>query len=311
MGQSVKLLILKHLFDPHKNQLDCFPPRWIGKKLNIEFSMRYILLSIIILSLINCSPLYHRKTEIVRIKGSDTMLILATRWAEEYMKLHPNISVYVDGGGTEKGVEALIKGKADICTASRPLRAQEARLLAEKYRYIGIGHLVAKDALSVYLNPENPVQNLSLKQLQQIFQAEITNWSQVDGNNDPILVLIRSPNSGTYLYFKEHVLEGESYSQFAQIMPTTTAVVKAVTENREAIGYGGIAYGQNVFHCKINGVAPTKENVRNDTYPIIRYLYLYTTNTPRGEVKSFIDWVLKDGQRIVKEVGYIPLWEVN
>ena len=272
--------------------------------------MRYILINVIILSIVNCNPFYHRKAEIVRIKGSDTMLILATRWAEEYMKLNPNISVYVEGGGTEKGVEALIKGKADICAASRPLRAQEARLLAEKHRYIGISHLVAKDALSVYLNPENPVQNLNLKQLKQIFKGEITNWNQVSGNNDPILVLIRSPNSGTHPYFKEHVLEGEPYSQFAQVMPTTSAVVKAVAENKEAIGYGGTVYGTNLIHCQINGIAPTEENVRNDSYPIIRYLYLYTTNTPRGEVKSFIDWVLKDGQKIVKEVGYIPLWEV-
>jgi len=269
--------------------------------------MRYILINVIILSIVNCNPFYHRKAEIVRIKGSDTMLILATRWAEEYMKLNPNISVYVEGGGTEKGVEALIKGKADICAASRPLRAQEARLLAEKHRYIGISHLVAKDALSVYLNPENPVQNLNLKQLKQIFKGEITNWNQVSGNNDPILVLIRSPNSGTHPYFKEHVLEGEPYSQFAQVMPTTSAVVKAVAENKEAIGYGGTAYGTNLIHCQINGIAPNEKNVRNDSYPIIRYLYLYTANTPRGEVKSFIDWMLKDGQKIVKEVGYIPL----
>jgi len=275
-----------------------------------KYLIKYILINITILSFINCSPLFNRKTEIVRIKGSDTMLILATRWAEEYMKLNPNVSVYVDGGGTEKGVEALIKGKADICTASRPLRAQEARLLAEKYRNIGISHLVAKDALSVYLNPENPAQNLSMNQLKQIFAGEITNWSQVGGNSDPILVLIRSPNSGTYLYFKEHILEGGAYSPFAQVMPTTAAIVNAVSENREAIGYGGTAYGTNLIHCQINGIAPTEENVSNDSYPIIRYLYLYTTNTPRGEVKSFIDWVLKEGQKIVKEVGYIPLWEV-
>lgn len=271
--------------------------------------MRYILINLIILSFINCSPFSHRKAEIVRIKGSDTMLILATRWAEEYMKLNPDVSVYVEGGGTEKGVAALIKGKADICAASRPLRAQEARLLAEKYRYIGISHLVAKDALSIYLHPENPVQNLSLTQLKQIFRGAITNWNQVGGNNDPILVLIRSPNSGTYLYFNEHVLEGEPYSQFAQVMPTTSAVVKTVAENKEAIGYGGIAYGITLKHCQIDEIAPTEENVRNDTYPIIRYLYLYTTNTPRGAVKSFIDWVLKDGQKTVTEVGYISLWK--
>lgn len=270
-------------------------------------SLKYVMLAIILL--MDCAPLLHRKAEIVRIKGSDTMLLLATRWAEEFMKTNPNVSVYVEGGGTENGVEALIKGKADICTASRPMRAQEARMLAEKYRYIGISHLVAKDALSIFLHPESPVQNLTLLQLKQIFRGEIASWNQVGGNNEPILVLIRSPNSGTHIYFKEHVLEGEAYSQFAQVRPTTTAVVTAVLEHREAIGYGGIAYGTNLMHCPIDGIAPTVENVRNDTYPIIRYLYLYTTNTPRGEAKRFIDWILREGQKIVSEVGFVSLWE--
>ena len=272
---------------------------------------KYIFIFLLtLLATFYCARFYPERTAIVRIQGSDTMLVLATRWAEEYMKSKPNVSIYVEGGGTDKGVEALVKGKADICAASRPLQAKEARLLAEKYRYIGISHLVAKDALSIYVNPGNPMNNFSVEQLRKIFKGEITNWNQVGGTTDPILVIIRSPNSGTYLYFKEHVLDGEPYSQFAQAMPTTAAVVKTISENREAIGYGGIAYGDDLIHCQIDGIAPTEENVRNDSYPIIRYLYLYTPNTPRGEVKSFIDWVLKDGQKIVKAVGYIPLWEV-
>ncbi|MDW7682075.1 MAG: substrate-binding domain-containing protein, partial [bacterium] len=137
------------------------------------------------------------------------------------------------------------------------------------------------------------------------------NWAEVGGRIEPILVMIRPPNSGTHLYFKEHVLNGKNYGHFTQIAATTPKVVKAVAKNREAIGYGGSAYGDEVIHVRINGIEPTPENVRNDSYPIIRYLYLVTTDTPRGELKSFIDWTLKDGQRIVREVGYIPLWEKN
>lgn len=266
---------------------------------------------IIILIIAGCAGIRQQQVNVIRIKGSDTMLLLTTRWAEDYMKQHPAVSVYAESGGSALGFKSLIKGEIDICAASRPIQANEARQLAEQFGRIGMGFWVAKDALSIYLNPENPVTNLTLAQLKAIFTGEITDWEQVGGNKQPISVIIRSPNSGTYLYFKEHVLEGESYFPAAQTLSTTDAVVKAISENAGAIGYGGIAYGQNLIHCKINDVAPTEENVRNDTYPIVRYLYLYTIDTPRGEVKSLIDWVLKEGQKIVKQVGFIPLWEVN
>ncbi|MCD4665982.1 MAG: phosphate ABC transporter substrate-binding protein [Bacteroidales bacterium] len=269
-----------------------------------------LLILLILLSISNCSRFNLIKTNTIRIKGSDTMRILTSRWAEEYMKYHPNISVYAEGRGSAMGIKDLINGKTDICAASRPLRPNEAHQLAKVHGKLGMGFLVAKDVLSVYINPENPVRDLSLKQLKDIFTGKITNWKEVGGKNEPILVLTRSPNSGTYLYFKEHVLEGDSYSTFAQTLQTTAAIVKAISENHDAIGYGGIAYGPEVVHCKINGVAATEENVINDTYPIVRYLYLYTIDTPRRQTKDFIDWVLKDGQKIVKKVGYIPLWQV-
>ena len=260
------------------------------------------------LFLSNCSSFLLNKPTTIRIKGSDTMRILVQRWAEEYMKNRQDVSIYTEGGGSAIGIRALINNEIDICAASRPLRPEEARLLAEKYSKLGMGTLVAKDALSIFINPKNPVQDLSLQQLTQIFTGEISNWQQLGGNDEPITVLIRSPNSGTFFYFKEYVLSGELYTTSAKSMPTTSAVVQTVFKNRNAIGYGGIAYGENVIHCKINGVAPGEENVINDTYPIIRYLYLYTVDTPRGNMKAFIDWVLNEGQKIVQDVGYIPLW---
>jgi phosphate transport system substrate-binding protein len=219
------------------------------------------------------------------------------------------VSIYAEGGGTEKGVEALIHGKTDICAASRPLRSEEVKSLAEKYKNLGMRFLIAKDALSIYVHPENPIQNFSLDQVRKIFKGEITNWTQIGGPDKPICVLIRPPTSGTYLYFKEHILEGEAYGKNANSLATTSSLVQAIKENPAAIGYGGIAYGSDIRHCSINDVEPTTDTVRNDSYPIIRYLFLYTTNTPRDETKSFIDWVLKDGQKIVREVGYVPLWE--
>jgi phosphate transport system substrate-binding protein len=173
-----------------------------------------------------------------------------------------------------------------------------------------MGFLVAKDALSVYLNPENPVKELSLEQLRRIYSGEIINWRAVGGRDQPISVLIRPPNSGTHLYFREHVLGGAPYSDRAQIVATTDNMVDGVSASPEAIGYGGIAYGPDIIHCSIEGVKPSEENVRNDSYPIVRYLYLYTVDTPQGTTKDFIDWVLKEGQQTVRSVGYVPLWEV-
>jgi len=240
------------------------------------------------------------------------MIILAELWAEEYMKANPGISVYADGGGTATGMEALIKGDIDICTASRPINPSEARRLVERQGYLGISFLVAKDALSIYLHPQNPVRNLTMTQVREIFTRKITSWMDVGGSDAEIVLFSRSPNSGTYLYFQEHILEGQPYSAAAQTVTSAAAVVEAVAQHPNAIGYGGIAYGQNLVHCKINGVAPTEQNVRNDSYPISRYLYFYTIKAPSGNVKKIIDWVLgKEGQAAVKKIGYVPLREVN
>jgi len=275
-------------------------------KKNIKF-----ISLLIIFIIIGCAGSYQHRVNIIRLKGSDTMLLLTARWAEMYMIEHPTVSIYVDGGGSALGFKSLIKGEVDICASSRPILAHEARLLAEKYERIGMGFWIAKDALSIYLHPANSVRNLTRSQLKAIFSGEIADWEHVGGNPGPISVIIRSPNSGTHFYFQEHVLDGEHYSATAQSVSTTQAVVQAVSENPGAIGYGGIAYGCNLIHCDIDHIAPSEENVHNDSYPLIRYLYLYTIDAPQGEVKSFIDWVLKDGQKIVKQVGYIPIWDAR
>jgi phosphate transport system substrate-binding protein len=248
----------------------------------------------------------------IRIKGSDTMVFLVQRWAEAFMKTHAGIAVYSEGGGSATGIRALINGTTDICATSRPWQPEEVKELVEKQGSLGISILSAKDALSIYLHPENPLQNLTLDQIKDIFTSRVANWQSLGGHDEQIVVLNRNPNSGTYLFFEEHLLLGETYSSSAKTLPTTLSIVQAIAKNRAAIGYGGFAYGDSVQHASVNGIAPTPENVRNGKYPISRYLYLYTVSQPHGIMKQFIDWVLSpEGQRVVQEVGYIPLYEVK
>ncbi|MBR9978544.1 MAG: phosphate ABC transporter substrate-binding protein [Bacteroidetes bacterium] len=250
--------------------------------------------------------------QVVRIRGSNTMSRLLARWAEEYMRIHPGVAMYTEGHGTETGIQALINGSADLATASRPLRAEEARAMLEKRRTLGFSILTSKDALSVYLHPDNPVRNLTLQQLRGLFSGRISSWSEIGGPPLPVQVIGRPPNSGTFFFFEEHVLQGESYASTTLTIPTTSALIKHIMSEPGAIGYGGLAFGADVIHASIDGIAPTAENVRNGSYPIARYLYLYAAEAPHGVVKDFIDWVLSDaGQRIVQEIGYIPLWEVD
>ena len=251
----------------------------------------------------------HRQARYIHSKGSDTMLILMRSWAESYMKNHNDISFYVEGGGSAQGIKALINSEINICASSRTMLPGEVRQLAERYNRLGIAFLVAKDALSIYINKKNPVTNLSMEDLKGIFTGNIVNWRTVGGKDLPINVISRSPNSGTFLYFKEHVLQDQPYTASAIIKNTTNEVVQAVYDNEAAIGYGGTAYGELVRHCRIENIQPTIENVHNDSYPIIRYLYLYTVDIPEGAIKEFIDWTLSpEGQAIVAKVGFIPLW---
>lgn len=267
------------------------------------------LFVLIIITLSGCSSDISNKN-IVTISGSDTMFELASLLAEEYMKEYPGISVKVDGGGTAAGIRQLINGEIDICTASRNLKPDEAKALADYYSSLGLVFLIAKDALSIYLHPDNPVQNLTFNQLKNIYIGNIENWKSVGGIDTLIQPVTRNPNSGTYLYFKDHILDAEEYGDNSLIISTTREIVKYVEQNLNAIGYSGMGYKGKVKHIKIDGVEPIEINVRNDTYPIIRYLHFFTSKTPGGEVKRFIDWVLSpSGQSVVRKAGFIPLWE--
>ncbi len=273
--------------------------------------MKLTLISLSFLFILSCSFTKIEDARII-IKGSDSMLLLTENLAQKYMKLNPAVSIYVYGGGTAAGIKSLISGDIDICTASRNLKPDEAKSLAEYYGSVGLFYLIAKDALSIYVNQNNPVKDLKLSELKNIFECKVTDWNALGGKRQKIIPVIRNLNSGTHLYFKDHVLEGSEYCDDAVVQPTTPEIIDFVEKNENAIGYGSIGYQGNVVRARIEGVEPSEENARNDTYPITRYLHFFTTNVPKGIVKNFIDWVLSpDGQRVVKQSGFIPLWEVT
>jgi phosphate transport system substrate-binding protein len=246
--------------------------------------------------------------ETITVKGSDTMVILSQRWAERFMNSHSGVSIQVTGGGSGTGISALINGTTDICNSSRSMKKSEVKKLKERYGSTGVEIPCAKDGITVYLNESNSVSNLTIEQLRKIYTGKITNWSEVGGNNAKIVMYSRENNSGTYVYFKENVLNNQDYSPSCQNLPGTAAVVNAVMKDANGIGYGGHGYSKGVKICTVNGVEPTETNVKSGKYPISRSLFMYLRNRPTGEMKTFIDWVLgSEGQAIVNEIGYFPL----
>jgi phosphate transport system substrate-binding protein len=252
--------------------------------------------------------------EKITVKGSDTMVILAQRWAEKYMSAHPDVVIQVTGGGSGTGISALINGTTDICNASRPMKPSERDKLKTRYGSLGVEIKSARDGLSVYVNEQNQVKELTLQQLKDIYTSKITNWKEVGGPDEKIILYGRENNSGTYVYFKDNVLLGDDYSSSMQSMPGTAAVVNAVAKDKLGIGYGGAAYGKGIREVKVKkeegspAYAPTLENIKSGNYPISRFLYMYVKNRPTGALKQYIDWILNDeGQKIVSEVGYFPI----
>lgn len=252
--------------------------------------------------------------EVVTVKGSDTMVILVQRWAELYMKKDADITVQVTGGGTGTGVSALINGSTDIAMASRPLKAAERAKLKKRNGSGGVEIRVARDAVSVFVNAKNPVQELTLDQLRRIYLGEVRRWSEVGGADAPIILYSRENNSGTYVFFKDEVLGGRDFAAGALNMPGTASVVHAVAKDPNGIGFGGAAYAKNVRIVKMKkdaaspAVLPTESAVSAGTYPVSRSLYLYLTQRPSGAVKRFVDWLLgAEGQKVVSAVGYFPL----
>ena len=251
----------------------------------------------------------------ITVKGSDTLVILGQKWAEVYMKSNPGTTLQVTGGGSGTGIAALLNGSTDICNASRPMKAKEVAEFVKKFKTRPHEYKMCLDGLSVYVHESNPITALSFPQLKGIFTGKITNWKDVGGPDLPISLYGRENSSGTYEFFKEHVLEKQDFAAATKTMPGTAAVIQGVAKEKGGIGYGGIAYAEGVRAIKVSktdggtAVEPKEENVLNGSYPISRYLFNYVAPaTDAGAVAAYINWCLSDaGQAVVKDVGYFPL----
>jgi phosphate transport system substrate-binding protein len=250
----------------------------------------------------------------ITVKGSDTMVILGQRWAETYMKKNPKVTIQVTGGGSGTGIAALINGTTHIAESSRPMKPAEKDNVKARQGKDVLELPVAVDGLAVYVHESNPIQELSVAQIRAIYTGAFKNWKEVGGGDARIVLYSRENNSGTYVYFKEHVLENADFFPTAQTLPGTAAVINAVAKDARGIGYGGIAYGKGIKHLRVKadanspGVEPSMENVLAAKYPISRHLYWYFAGPPAGELRGFVEWVLTaEGQKVVENVGYYPL----
>jgi phosphate transport system substrate-binding protein len=250
----------------------------------------------------------------ITIKGSDTVLPLAQKEAEELMNSNVAISIAVVGGGTGVGMAALIDGTTDIAMASRDLKTEEKLKFAESKKEIE-QVIIAYDALAVIVNPANKVTKLTREQLEKIFIGEITNWKEVGGADEKIVAYSRESSSGTYEFFKEQVMDKKNYATNILSLPATGAIVQAVGQTKGAIGYVGLAYEtKEVAQIAVSYdqgktfIGPSVASAKDKTYPISRPLFYMFDKKNAEKVKAIVDYALSEaGQKIVLEIGYVPL----
>lgn len=256
----------------------------------------------------------------IQNKGSDTIVNLALAWAERYQTLHPEVRISVTGGGTGTGIAALINKTVDIANASRQIKPEELAQ-AEAKGQKPVEFIVARDAIAVIVNPKNPVNQLTLQQISDIYSGKINNWSEVGGDNRPIVRLSRETNSGTHVYFLENVLRlGQKdnktlFSTNTLLLPSSEGITAEVKDNPNAIGYDGLGYVTP--DVKVIAVAkdlvgsyilPSAKTVNDNQYPIARDLYMYTASSPIGAIKDYLDWILSpEAQAIVTQLGFVPI----
>lgn len=250
----------------------------------------------------------------ITVKGSDTLVILGQKWAEVFMNKNSGTAIQVTGGGSGVGIAALINGQTDIAESSRPMKDSEKQQVKDKRGKDVLELPVAVDGLAVYVHETSPINELTLAQIKSIYTGAVKNWKDVGGKDEKIILYSRENSSGTYAYFKEHVLENADYYPTAQTLPGTAAVINAVAKDRRGIGYGGIAYGKGIKHLRVkkdansSGVEPSMENVLAGKYPISRFLYWYLAGLPTSDTLKLCQWVVsEEGQKVVENVGYYPL----
>lgn len=259
------------------------------------------------------------ESEMLQIKGSDTMVNLGQAWAEEFMRQNPEVSIAVTGGGSGTGIAAIISGTCDIAQSSREMHQDELQK-AEQAGSPVHETIVGYDGIAIVVNPKNPVSQLTTEQLGNIFTGKIKNWKDVGGKDLPILALSRERNSGTHVFFLEHILRKgkihgpEEFSTSALMMPSNQAIVQEVEGSEAAIGYVGLGYvspSQKVVSVGISPegpfIQPSLASVQSKEYAISRPLYLFTRGEPQGKTKDYIDYILsQEGQEIVRILDFVP-----
>lgn len=287
------------------------------------------LIFIIFLVITACSaqpqsgePPSSESNEYLNNVGSDTMVNLALAWAEQFQSLNPQSNLSVSGGGSGTGIASLINGTTDIANASRKIKSEEI----DNAQANGIEpneFVVARDAIAVIVNPNNPVDRLTLKQLSDIYSGKISNWQEVGGEDRPIVRLSRETNSGTHVYFLEEVLrlgnkdDKTLFSTDTLLLPSSEVIGAEIRQNPNAIGYDGLGYVTD--DMKVIAVSatttdpsayiyPSPTTVNDGSYPIARDLYMYTAGTPEGFVKRYLDWIFTtEAQNTVTELGFVPI----
>lgn len=248
----------------------------------------------------------------INVEGSDTMVNLGQAWAEKFMEANPGVMLSVKGGGSGTGAAALINGTVDFANMSRAIKDEEVTE-AEANSVTPVEHQVAIDGIAVIVNPANGVKGLSMADLGKIYRGEIKNWKDIGGVDKAIVLLSRDSSSGTYEYFKEEVVAAEDenaeYAKEAQLLASTQAIVDEVAKNDAAIGYVGLGYlTDTVKVLEVDGVLASVDTAKDGSYPISRYLYMYSNGDADGVMKAYLDWILgADGQAIVTDQGFVPL----
>jgi phosphate transport system substrate-binding protein len=284
-------------------------------------SSRFIMgTTLTLLLLSGCARRNNEQSNTLQIKGSDTMVNLGQAWAEAYMKQNPGTSIAVTGGGSGTGISAMVNNTCDIAEVSREMKESEIKLVESK-GFIPKKLIVALDGLAVVVNPKNSISELTIDQLADVFTGKIKNWKELGGRSAKIVLLSREVNSGTHVYFKEHVLRHgksdgkEEFAAEALLLSSSQAIADEVSQNLDAIGYYGMGYitakekALKVAKEKNTpAISPTMENVISGAYPISRPLLMYSKGEPQGLVKSFLDYVLSPaGQEVVKKLDFVPV----
>jgi phosphate transport system substrate-binding protein len=256
----------------------------------------------------------------IQNKGSDTIVNLALAWAEQYQTLEPDVRIAVTGGGSGTGIAALINGTVDLANASRQIKTEEVEE-AQANGIDPVEFVIARDAIAVIVHPDNPVNELTLQQISDIYSGKITNWQEVGGEDRPIVLLSRETNSGTHVYFLEEVIRlGQKdnktlFSMDTLLLPSSEGIGVEVRQNPNAIGYDGLGYVTPDMKTIAVSVGPdmpywlpTVDTVNTGQYPIARDLYMYTAGEPQGQIKTYLEWILGPAaQQTVLDLGFVPV----